>query len=190
MKKIFVLTACVFIFLTGMAQIRAYQPWDSATATGPLNFMTLDVQNHPYIRLNYNESYSSGVDNFEVSTATGPNSHHQLITTNGSDPCRCYNTTGSTYIHENYFPTTDIITKPNGAPVDTVIRLGSTSLTKNINKTSNAFKNITYKTFKYILLFIIFPPSIYSTRKSHIRTTYSKTKFISCNSSFSLAIKR
>ncbi len=131
MKKIFVLYFCVLICLTGMAQIRAYQPWDSATATGPLNFMTLDVQNHPYIRLNYNESYSVGPDNFENSSATGPNIHHQLITTNGSDPCRCFNTTGSTYIHENYFPTTDVITKPNGAPVDTVIRLGSTTQNNN-----------------------------------------------------------
>lgn len=133
MKKIFALTVCVLVCLTGIAQPSYYQPWDSATATVPLNFMTLNVgaTGHPYIWLSYNESSSAGVDNFTQSTATGPNSHHQLITSNGADPCRCFNTTGSTYIHENYFPTTDIITKPNGSPVDTVIRLGSTSLNNN-----------------------------------------------------------
>ena len=133
MKKLFALTACILLYLTGIAQPSYYQPWDSATATVPLNFMTLNVgaTSHPYIWLSYNESTSAGVDNFTQSTANGPNSHHQLITSNGADPCRCYNTTGSTYIHENYFPTTDIITKPNGSPVDTVIRLGSTSLNNN-----------------------------------------------------------
>ena len=139
MKKIITLTICVLVYLTGIAQPSYYQPWDSATATVPLNFMTLNVgsTSHPYIWLSYNESQSAGVDNFTHSTATGPNSHHQLITSNGADPCRCFNTTGSTYIHENYFPTTDVITKPNGAPVDTVIRLGSTTQNNNSQNTIN-----------------------------------------------------
>ena len=133
MKKLYTLTVCVLVCLTGIAQPSYYQPWDSATATVPLNFMTLNVgdTSHPYIWLSYNESSSAGVDNFTHSTATGPNSHHQLITSNGTDPCRCFQINGNNYVHENYLPTPDVIAKPDGSPVDTVIRLGSTSLNNN-----------------------------------------------------------
>lgn len=129
MKKLYALTVCVLFCLASSAQPSYYQPWDSATATGPLNFMTLDVQNHPYIWLSYNELYN--VDNFTNSTAPGPNAHHQLRTTDGPDPCRCYSIIGNTYVHENYLPTPYLITKPDGSPVDTVIQLGSTSLNNN-----------------------------------------------------------
>ena len=111
--------------MAGTAQ--PYAPWEPSQ--GPLNFMTLDVLNHPYIRLSYNE-FASGINNYESNTVPGPNPHHQLIATNGQDPCRCYGL-GTNYVYENYFPTSDIITKPNGAQVDTIIRLGNTSLNNN-----------------------------------------------------------
>jgi hypothetical protein len=126
MKKLYALTVCVLLCLAGSAQ--TYAPWEPSQ--GPLNFMTLDVQNHPYIRLTYNESYNAGIDNYENTTVPGPNPHHQLITTNGQDPCRCYGI-GTNYVHEEYFPTTGIITKPNGLQVDTVIQLGNPSLNNN-----------------------------------------------------------
>ena len=113
--------------MAGTAQ--PYAPWEPSQ--GPLNFMTLDVQNHPYIRLTYNESYNAGIDNYENTTVPGPNPHHQLITTNGQDPCRCFSIVGTNYVHEQYFPTSDIITKPNGSQVDTIIQLGNTSLNNN-----------------------------------------------------------
>ncbi|MBO7493538.1 MAG: T9SS type A sorting domain-containing protein [Bacteroidales bacterium] len=127
MKKLYALTVCVLFCLAGSSQ--TYAPWEPSQ--GPLNFMTLDVQNHPYIRLTYNESYNAGIDNYENTTVPGPNPHHQLITTNGQDPCRCFSIVGTNYVHEQYFPTTDIITKPNGSQVDTIIQLGNTSLNNN-----------------------------------------------------------
>lgn len=137
MKKLYVITLFVLTCLTCNAQ---YGPWhndsvwvnndpDNRIYVGPLNFMTLDVQNHPYIRLTYNEN--SGFDNYESTTVSGPNPHHQLITTNGQDPCRCFGIGGTNYVHEQYFPTTGIITKPNGSQVDTIIQLGNTSLNNN-----------------------------------------------------------
>ncbi len=119
MKKVFAFTICVLTFLTGAAQ---YAPWDPSQ--GPLNFMTLDVPNHPYIRLTYNESGS--YDNYEAITVntnannnTGDITHHKLITTNGSDPCRCYQV-GNQYPHENFLPDSSLL----GEAIDTVIRLG------------------------------------------------------------------
>ena len=139
MKKLYVLIVCVLACLTGAAQY--YGVWkdgyvypngdlnSTPTYVGPLNFMTLDVPNYPYVRLTYNENYSN-VNDYESTAVNGPNAHHQLRTTNGPDPCRCYSI-GSYFEHENYFPSQNLITKPNGLPVDTVIQLGSTSLESN-----------------------------------------------------------
>lgn len=131
MKKLFAIYLCILAYLTGVAQYQ-YTPW--TPDQGPLNFMTLDVQNHQYIRLTYNEAYGQ-CNNYENTLVTtnqnnnnSSNTHHKLITTNGSDNCRCYYLDGvappTTPIRENFFPTSDIITKPNGDQVDTVIRLG------------------------------------------------------------------
>ena len=138
MKKLYVLTVCVLVCLTCAAQYGAWKDGyvypngdlnaPNPTYVGPLNFMTLDVPNYPYVRLTYNESYS--VNEYESTSAFGPNNHHQLRTTDGPDPCRCINF-GSNSTHENYFPVPTIITKPDGSPVDTVIQLGSTSLNNN-----------------------------------------------------------
>ena len=131
MKKLYVLTVCVLVCLTCAAQYGAWKDGyvypngdlnSTPTYVGPLNFMTLDVPNHRYMRLNYNEN--GNYQQYETSSANGPNSHHQLRTANGQDPCRCYGVGSNNtapFIHEDYFPTPDIITNPDGTPVNAVI---------------------------------------------------------------------
>lgn len=115
MKKIFVVIACVFIFLTGMAQQPI--PWDSTQ--GPLNFMTLDA---PYVKC---RSGSSPTDyNSQPPVLTGDRTTHKIITTQSQDPCRCFRV-GSNYNHENVLPPSW-----SGDPNQTlssVIRLGCTA---------------------------------------------------------------
>ena len=89
---------------------------------GPLNFNTLDVQNHPYIRLTYNTSGS--YDSYENSTGIhgyGNTASHRLITTQSADPCRCFQV-GSSYPHDSILPPSwsGVI----GETLDSVIMLG------------------------------------------------------------------
>jgi len=117
MKKIFALTTCVLICLTCAAQ---YAPW--TPAQGPLNFMTLDYQNHPYVKLSTN--HGSGQDNYESYPGIysyGNRTSHKLVTTPSNDPCRCFQV-GNTYQHESY-----LLPSWSGIPgehQDTVIMIG------------------------------------------------------------------
>ena len=105
MKKIYTLTICVLIFIVGTAQ--TYAPWEPSQ--GPLNFMTLDVPNHPYISIN--EGSGIAVSNGHFS--------HKLITAPETDPCRCFNV-GNNYYHENY-----LLPSWSGISMqDTVIMIG------------------------------------------------------------------
>ena len=118
MKKIFALSICVLALLTVTAQ--TYAPW--TPSQGPLNFMTLDYQNNPYVRLTTN--HGSGQDNYESYTGIYTNGNrvsHKLITTASSDPCRCFQV-GSSYQHESY-----LLPSWTGVPgehQDTVIMIG------------------------------------------------------------------
>ena len=105
MKKIYTLTICVLIFTIGTAQ--TYAPWEPSQ--GPLNFMTLDVPNHPYIQINE----GSGI------AMSGDRISHKLITTPETDPCRCYNV-GNNYYHENYL----LPSWSGNQTQDTVIMIG------------------------------------------------------------------
>ena len=109
MKKLYALTVCVLLCLAGSAQ--TYAPWEPSQ--GPLNFMTLDVQNHPYIRVSYNNT--QGILGY------GTQSSHQLITSQATDTCRCLQV-GTNYVHENYLPQS--WSGIPGETLDTVIRLG------------------------------------------------------------------
>ena len=117
MKRLYTLTICVLAFLTGAAQ---YAPW--TPDQGPLNFNTLDVENHHYIRLTYNTSGS--YDSYENSSGIhgyGTQASHRLITTQAQDPCRCFQV-GTTYPHENFLPPS--WSGVPGETLDTVIMLG------------------------------------------------------------------
>ena len=107
MKKIYTLTICILILIVGTAQ--TYAPWEPSQ--GPLNFMTLDVPNHPYISIN---------EGAGIATSNGHISH-KLITAPETDPCRCYSV-GNNYFHENY-----LLPSWSGIPgqmQDTVIMIG------------------------------------------------------------------
>ena len=116
MKKIYTLTLCILIFIAGSAQ--TYVPWEPSQ--GPLNFMTLDVQSHPYVKLSYNST--QGVHGY------GTQASHQLITSQASDTCRCL-LVGNTFLYENYLPQ-DWSGIP-GDILDTVIRLGCSENSNN-----------------------------------------------------------
>ena len=116
MKKIaFFAVICFLSVSLGMAQ---YAPW--TPAQGPLNFMTLDFQNHHYVRASTSSSLSSFESSSGISSHNGYYSH-KLITTQAADPCRCYQV-GNTYPHENYLP---ISWSGNSSEtLDTVIMVG------------------------------------------------------------------
>lgn len=116
MKKIaFFAVICFLSVSLGMAQ---YAPW--TPAQGPLNFMTLDFQNHHYVRASTSSSLSSFESSSGISSQNGYYSH-KLITTQAADPCRCYQV-GNTYPHENYLP---ISWSGNSSEtLDTVIMVG------------------------------------------------------------------
>lgn len=116
MKKVYILTICLLIFIVGTAQ--TYAPWEPSQ--GPLNFMTLDVPNHPYIELSYNNT--QGVIGF------GTQASHQLITSQASDTCRCLQV-GNSFIHDNYLP--QAWSGIPGETLDTVIRLGCSENSNN-----------------------------------------------------------
>ena len=118
MKKLYLLALCVLGCMIGSTQ--NYAPW--TPDQGPLNFMTLDVPNHPYVRLTTN--HGSGYDNYETYSgiySNGDRVSHKLITTASSDPCRCFQV-GSTYPHESYLLPS--WTGVSGEYQDMVIMLG------------------------------------------------------------------
>ena len=118
MKKLYLLALCVLGCMIGSTQ--NYAPW--TPDQGPLNFMTLDVQNHPYVRLSTN--HGSGQDNYENYPGIysyGGRTSHKLITSPSNDPCRCFQV-GNTYQHESY-----LLPSWSGIPgehQDTVIMIG------------------------------------------------------------------
>ena len=84
--------------------------------------MTLDYQNHPYVKLSTN--HGSGQDNYESYPGIysyGNRTSHKLVTTPSNDPCRCFQV-GNTYQHESY-----LLPSWSGIPgehQDTVIMIG------------------------------------------------------------------
>lgn len=118
MKKLYALTVCVLFCLAGSAQ--TYAPWEPSQ--GPLNFMTLDVQNHPYIRLSHNNN--GQIDDYDsqegIANYGGERISHRLITTSQTDPCRCYQI-GNLYPHEDYLLPS---WSGDGETQDTVVMLG------------------------------------------------------------------
>ena len=133
MKKIFILTVCVLVCLTGAAQ---YAPWEPSQ--GPLNFNTLDYQNNHYIKVNYTPytgSYSSYTQNSGIGTS-GSYTTHKLITTQGFDPCRCFTADGTNYIHEQLLPQS--WSGEAGQTLDTIIMLGCNNCTSSCFCTGNS----------------------------------------------------
>ena len=135
MKKIFSLLvisilATAFCFGQGYT----YQAWRPDMNMGPLNFNTLGDAQHPYVQTKYGSSYQNATS-IGINGA-GTSASHAIITSNASDPCRCYTlNNGASYIHENYLPPQWDMDFSSGHQ-DTVIRVGCGTSNSNCYKAS------------------------------------------------------
>lgn len=133
MKRILLsLFVGVLTVFVGQAQ---YAPW--TPDQGPLNFMTLDYQNHHYIKVNYTPT-SGSYSNYEQNTGIGQSGNyvtHKLITTQGVDPCRCFQS-GNSYPHVNYLP--ESWSGVPGETMDTIIMIGCNNCSNSCFCTGNS----------------------------------------------------
>lgn len=136
MKKIALLfVICLTTISLAVAQYAPWQPTQPGEVSP--NFMTLDYQNNHYVRLSYTP-YSGSYSNYEQnngSSSSGSYTTHKLITTQGTDPCRCVSV-GNSYPHANYLPPSwsGVI----GEYLDTVIQLGCNNCSNSCFCTGNS----------------------------------------------------
>ena len=117
MKNTCILLAIsLLLSLTASAQ---YTPWDSTQ--GALNFNTISA---PYVKITHGSSTNPWPSVINTPGPNQANGHttHKLITTQATDPCRCYGNVAGTP-HDNVLPP-DWSMSYNLPHLDTVVMLG------------------------------------------------------------------
>lgn len=121
MKRFF-LSVVAIILLAISVYGQAYQAWKPNSGMGPLTFNRISG---PYVKTTYTSGYG-GSTQTGTTTYTGYGSSetfysHQLITTQGEDPCRCIQMGTSYNYQQNLFPSWSGIP---GEYMDTVVKIG------------------------------------------------------------------